>query len=143
MTSPYDDIIAATAGMYGLDVDLLQAQVSVESSFNPDAFRYEHDFFERYIKGKDAMGSKYGPLAACSFGLLQVLLETALEQGYTDRPEVLFVPRIGLSWGAKYLKSCLLRTGGNYHMALARYNGTGIAAVAYANKVYEVAGRTI
>jgi soluble lytic murein transglycosylase-like protein len=106
------------------------------------AFRYEHAFFDNYLRHKpEAKGYAYGPLAACSFGLLQILFETALETGFDDRPERLFDPRVGLAWGAKYLQSRLTLSGGDYHAALAAYNGSGPASRTYADRIYTLAGR--
>lgn len=133
-------LVVQVASMYGLRTDLLGAQILVESSGDPFAFRYEPEFFDRYIKDHaSAQGYRYGPLAACSFGLLQILLETALEIGFDDRPERLFDPRVGLNWGAKYLQRCLEATGNDYRKALARYNGAGTRADAYAMKVFALA----
>jgi hypothetical protein len=111
--------------------DVLLAQVLVESAGDPSAFRYEADFFDRYIRyNAMAKGRKYGPIAACSFGLLQIVLETAIEEGFDGQPWDLFVPRIGLTWGAKHLSTL-------YHgwadedvdRALAAYNGGKIGNV--------------
>lgn len=132
-------LVRQVAGVYRLPETLLAAQISVESGGDPNAFRYEPAYFERYILEKAVKGSKYGPLAACSYGLLQILLETALEIGFDDKPERLFEPRIGLSWGAKYLRYLWDGLGGeesSFRSALARYNGRGAAAQAYADKVY-------
>lgn len=145
---PFADLLHQTSNVYQLPYDLLVAQVQIESAFDPNAFRYEPAYFDHYIRGKSAdqvRGAPYGPLAACSYGLLQILLETALEIGYTDRPERLFDPRVGLAWGAKYLSRLwdgLGRAEGSYRVALARYNGRGPAADAYAQKVYQAAGRS-
>lgn len=141
LVTDYDDLIRQASLVYGHRFDLLQAQVIVESSGDPWAFRFEKDFFETYIKGKTVPGSPFGPLAACSYGLLQILLETALELGFSDRPEQLFVPRVGLAWGAKYLQRCRDREGGDSFKALMRYNGRGISARRYAEAVYIHAGR--
>jgi soluble lytic murein transglycosylase-like protein len=67
------------------------------------------------------------------------MLETALELGFDGRPEDLFVPRVGLSWGAKYLRRCLNITEDDYRRALARYNGAGQMAEAYATRVFTIA----
>lgn len=142
-SSPHDQLIADCALHYHLDRDLLRAQVSVESGFDAFAFRYEDAYFERYLRDKETRGSRYGPLAACSYGLLQIVLETALEAGFTDRPETLFIPRVGLAWGAQYLAACLSHTSGSYPAALARYNGRGAAASLYADRVLAVAGRSV
>jgi hypothetical protein len=151
--TPYTDLISQIALFYALPPDLLEAQVIHESSGDPNAFRYEPKFFETYIKSNsDAKGSAYGPLAACSYGLLQIMLETALEQGYAQRPELLFTPRVGLNEGAKRMQALWKWAGGmlsDYGRALAAYNG-GIGAAhagppfvnqAYVNAVYQLAGR--
>jgi len=149
----YTAIIQDIANVYALPSDLLEAQVLVESSGMADAFRYEGDYYERYIQQNPAAaGHAYGPLAACSFGLLQILLETAIEIGFTDRPEILFMPRVGLNWGAKYLRSLLDWSGGDYPRALAAYNGGKAAARVgvpipsavqhYVDRVYAVRGPT-
>ena len=147
MTTAHDDLILQVAGAYGLPFDLLQSQVVKESSGHADAFRYESAFYERYMKhNTSALGFSYGPLAACSYGLLQVMLETALEVAQFDgKPSDLFVPRIGLTIGAKVLKAYWDKLGGTpdtYKRALARYNGTGEAATQYADAIYVAAGRT-
>jgi soluble lytic murein transglycosylase-like protein len=141
-SSPYDALIQTVANTYGLPNDLLRAQVFQESSFDPMAFRYEKAFFDTYIRHKpEAKGYAYGPLAACSFGLLQILLETALEIGYNDEPQRLFTPQVGLSWGARYLQLRLQHASGDYHAALMAYNGSGPQAAAYADRIYTLAGR--
>ena len=65
----------------------------------------------------------------------------ALEHGFDDRPERLFDPRVGLTWGAKYLKHCLEVMGQDYRRALAKYNGSGARAEAYAARVFTIAGQ--
>ena len=140
--SPHADDILHIATSYSLPFNLLRAQIWVESTDDPYAFRYEHAFFEHYLRGKSTVkGAAYGPLAACSLGLLQILLETALEFGFNDRPEQLFVPRIGLEWGAKYLQHCLQRANGDYQIGLRYYNGQGPQAEAYAARIWMLAGK--
>lgn len=125
--TPDPVLVAQIAVANNLPVHLLTAQIMQESDGDPMAFRYEHAFFERYIHDKpDAKGFAYGPLAACSYGLLQIMLETALEIGYTDRPELLFLPRVGLTWGAKRMAILWNLVGSipsTYRVALAAYNG--------------------
>jgi hypothetical protein len=115
--------IARVASAYGLDAELLTAQVWVESSGRADAFRFESAYYDRYIRDNpDAKAMKFGPLAACSFGPLQILLETACELGFVGQPWDLFGP-VGLEWGAKYLRTLLEWSGGNIDAALAAFNG--------------------
>lgn len=122
--TPYTSLIVQAASNYSLPVDILEAQILQESNGRADAFRFEQAFYERYIKMNPmAVGFKYGPLAACSFGLMQIMLETAMESGYLDRPELLFMPRVGLNWGARYMKSLVDWAAGDIEQALAAYNG--------------------
>lgn len=120
----------------------LRAQILVESSGDPFAFRYEDGFFDRYIRDSSAAkAARFGPLAACSYGLLQIMLETAYEIGFTGRPEDLFVPRIGLTWGARKMRGLWLWAGGldsDYDQALAAYNGGTVhnATVPFRNQAY-------
>lgn len=112
------------ADNYGLPRNLLQAQCEQESNGDPFALRYEPHFFDRYIRGNpNAKAGQYGAFAACSLGLLQIMVETAYEIGFTDRPEALFNPRVGLAWGAKRMNGLLAASGNDYPSALAAYNG--------------------
>jgi soluble lytic murein transglycosylase-like protein len=118
------DAVAAAAAKYALDPALLSAQVLVESSGDPFAFRFEKQFFDTYVRDKSAAKAvRFGPLAACSYGPLQILLEVACELGFTGYPEELFNPAIGVDWGAKYLASLLAWAKGDYAQAFAAYNG--------------------
>lgn len=151
MKTPYDDLIRQVSNLYGLPFNLLQSQVLQESSGRADAFRFEQDFYERYIEtNQKALGFKYGKLAACSYGLLQIMFETALELGFTDQPHMLFDPRVGLSWGAKKMKALWEWSGGldaDYGKALSAYNGGTARAQgppfpnqAYVDAIYVRAG---
>lgn len=123
----YTDLIGQVASNLALPADLLEAQIVEESSGEPDAFRWEPGYYDEYIKGNAAArGARYGPLAACSYGLLQIMLETAIEIGFLGLPQDLFTPKIGLYWGAVYL-SHLRNAGGpnpaDLRTAIAAYNG--------------------
>jgi len=128
----------AAALRYGLSPAILWAQLAVESDRRWDAFRFEQDFYRRYIIGNGAAkAAKYGPLAACSFGPLQILLETAMEHGYAGEPHELFGPP-GLTAGASLLADLLRWAGGDYARALAAYNGGrgGNAKPPFRNQAY-------
>ena len=141
--TPYLAQITATAKGHALDVELLEAQVLVESSGRPDAFHFDLTFYERYIRTNPAAkAGRFGPLAACSYGLLQVELEVAYERGFQGLPHQLFDPAIGLEWGAKQLAYLLAYFHSDYTRALEAYNagiGNLPAGTAYANRVYEQA----
>lgn len=122
MISTHRPDLLTIAARYQLDPRLLEAQVWVESSDNPFALRYEHAFYVRYLQGKPQW-SAWGPLAACSYGLLQIVFATAVEDGFHGRPEDLFVPAIGLNAGALHFRKLLDHLGGDESAALAAYNG--------------------
>lgn len=146
MTDALALLVQHVADNVGLPSELVLAQVHVESGGDPFALRYEPSFFEKYIRhNPTANGYRYGPLSACSFGLLQIILETAIEIGFDGQPQDLFIDRIGLMWGAKYMKACWDTAGGTtetYPHALAMYNaGPGVAGppwpnAGYVNRVY-------
>ncbi len=147
MITAHDEEIKTAATFYGLPLDLLRAQVLHESAGMADAFRFEQGFYDRYIrKNASARGYRYGPLAACSYGLIQIVLETALEEGFDGQPWDLFIPRIGLAFGCKHMRTLWDGLGSameSYQYALARYNGTGDAALAYAEAIFAAAGRSV
>lgn len=137
--TPYTALIEEVADVYALPAPVLEAQILVESGGDANALRYEHDFFVRYIKDNPAAkGAVYGPLAACSYGLLQVMLETMLELGFPGRPEDLFTPRTNLVWAGKYLADLVRWAGGDLERALCAFNGGKQATMTkpYRNALY-------
>jgi hypothetical protein len=132
-------LVAVVAARYSLSPGLLQAQIIVESSGMADAFRWEPAYYTRYIRNNpQAKAARFGPLAACSFGPLQILLETACELGFSGLPWDLFDPAIGLDWGAHYLAQLLAWAKGDYHQSLAAFNGgkSGNAKPPFRNEAY-------
>lgn len=139
--TPYTALIQEVADVYALPAPVLEAQILVESAGDPFALRYEPEFFVRYIRDNaHARGRAYGPLAACSYGLLQILYETALEIGFPGRPEGLFDPRTNLIWAGKHLASLVTWADGQLARALAAYNAgrggwTSAEGQAYVDRV--------
>jgi hypothetical protein len=147
----FEPYIRQFADSYGLIDDLFRAQIIQESAGLSDAFRFEPAFYRRYIRGNPHAKTPavYGPLAACSYGLMQIMLETAWSIGFNDRPEVLFDTTTNLKWGCTYMRFLLDAYHENYPKALAAYNG-GPGAVLngppyrtqdYVNAVYSRAHR--
>lgn len=120
--SKYRALIESVAAQRQLDPDLLESQVLVESSDDPWAFRFEPAFYDRYLRGKPA-GAVWGPLGACSYGLLQILGTVAQELGFSGPPTDLFIPAYNLHWGALKLARLRDQCNGDIHSALAAYNG--------------------
>jgi hypothetical protein len=138
--TPDLSLVTSIATPLNLPADLLMKQIQVESSWDEWALRFEPVFFLRYVKGRpEAKAGHFGPLAACSYGLLQVMLEVAYEIGFTGRPEDLFDPQIGLLWGCKKLRAIWDRHPAMpYEQVLAIYNGgvLGNLAPPYRNQSY-------
>lgn len=117
--------IERAAAAHGVDADLLEALVLTESSGRADAFRFEPEFYARYLQGKPAWAGKIPRRVSSSYGLTQVMYSTALEYGFSPRaePEALFIPAINLNLGARILASLLRWSRFNVRQALAGYNG--------------------
>jgi hypothetical protein len=144
-------IVNHVATEFALDEGLLVGQVHVESNGRADSLRYEPAFYEHYIRDNQlAKAARFGPLAACSYGPLQIMLEVAYEIGFAGQPVDLFDAYTGLRWGAKYLRQLLDWADGDYVRALCAYNGGKQAALhvpyrtlGYAQKVFDAAGRPL
>lgn len=143
MRTPYTREIAAAAARFGLDAEFLEGQVVVESSGHTDAFRFESGFYERYLRNKPEWAGANPRRISSSYGLLQLMFPVAKECGYIGEPEGLFVPSVGLEWGARYLRSLLDWAEGDLTRALAAYNGGKGAAMkhpyptqAYVDRVF-------
>jgi|SRR5579864_8255987 len=114
------------AQKYALDRFLVCAVIEQESSWNPWAVRYEPLFFKSYIKpGNPDSPSTSQVMRACSFGLMQVMGQTAIEFGWrgTFLTE-LCDPDTGVDFGCRKLQRELMLHG-NAPGALQGYNGGG------------------
>lgn len=130
----YREMILDIAVQHGLDPVLVAAVVWQESSFNADAFRYEPDFWNRYLKNNPKYRHLNPRRVSSSYGLMQVMYCRVLEDRIADNdalpPEHLFVPETALHTGCALLAELfawaqnrtdsleLARTA-----ALASYNG--------------------
>lgn len=106
--SAYDDFIEQSAKNNGIDPDLIRAQMSQESSFNPNA-----------VSNKSAKG------------LMQIIPATAQRFGVKN----VFDPQQNIEGGAKYMKWLLDRFDGNVDLALAGYNAGEGAVEKYGRKI--------
>lgn len=123
MISKYRPLIVLAAQQAGIDPELLEAIVWQESSDDPFAFRYEAAFFKQAIRDNPrAKAHEFGPLAACSYGLCQILYEVACEDGFDGPPEDLFDPAHNLTVGARHLKTLLDWAAGDESKACGAYN---------------------
>lgn len=116
--------IEVAASRHGLDPNLVEAIVRCESSGLTHAYRYEDGFFRRYLADNPAYDGANPRRVSSSYGLMQVMYPTAKDElGFTDPPEYLFVPTIGLEAGCQYFSRLLKYTKGDLERAIAAYNG--------------------
>lgn len=130
----YKDVIVDYAIKYGLDPVLVCAVVWQESSFNADGFRYEPDFWNRYLKNNPKYRHLNPRRVSSSYGLMQVMYcrvhEDKLAENDALPPEHLFVPELNLRTGCQLLAELLAWASGKTSdpvlartAALAAYNG--------------------
>jgi len=100
----YRQMIQVAAERHTLDPQLVEAIVQVESGGQTDAFRFEPKFWSRYLaKLPDYRGANPRRVSA-SYGLMQIMYQTAKERGFDGQPEELFCPDVNLEWGCTHLR---------------------------------------
>lgn len=105
MRTRYWNEILVAAKIHQLDPTLVEAVVVQESSGNTDAFRFEPNFYNRYIKPKGLFPGQNPRRVSSSYGLMQLMYPVAVELGYKEPPEKLFQPETGLYWGCVKLRA--------------------------------------
>jgi len=106
----------------GLDEALVCAVVEQESDWNTWAIRAEPEFDVRYEKPLHLVATEEWT-RSMSWGLMQLMGETARERGFTDAIPELLDPGTGLQWGCVQLKAMLHLAAGDIKKALLFYNG--------------------
>lgn len=105
------------------DISIIPVIVGIcktESSLDIMAFRFEPGFYKQY---KDKITPQLDALAAsASYGLMQIMGQTARELGFSGDFSRLFIPSINLEYGIKYFRKQLKRYDGDIDAALAAYN---------------------
>lgn len=135
MTDYRREIVQA-AREHGLDPNLVEAVVVIESSGRTDAFRYEPGFWDRYLRTNVDYLGEVPRRVSSSYGLMQVMAPVARELGLTREPEYLFVPSVGLHFGCLKLANLLKWAQGDTAKALEAYNGGKGSVGSQATKRY-------
>lgn len=104
----YQLSVQQVAQRWGIDPALLDAVITVESGYNPQA-----------LSPKGAQG------------LMQLMPDTAVRYGVTDRSD----PLANLEGGARYLRDLLLMFKGDVTLALAGYNAGEHAVIKAGNRI--------
>lgn len=116
----------SAAAQHGLDADLVCAVIEQESSWRTHEIRYEQDFFDRYcfpLLKNSEMTPTEARARAFSWGLMQVMGQTAREFGYPEALPALCIPQNGIAIGCKVLAHKVAVNGGNVRDALNAWNG--------------------
>jgi len=120
------------------DVALFAGWVHAESRWHPYAMRYEPAFRRTYVDPIPDLSETERVGRSTSWGLLQIMGQTAREFGYTGRYlSGLCDPATNLDLAATILKT-RFAIDGNWDGALARYNGglMGNRRAPYRNAYY-------
>ena len=130
MNEIHIETVRKYALQYNLDPALICAVVEQESNWDTYAARYEPAFYKRYIQPLLDNGTVKTATEAMdrstSFGLMQVMGQTAREQGFTGQSLFrLCNPDVGLEMGCKVLRHKIDAAGGDLKAGLLLYNGGG------------------
>jgi soluble lytic murein transglycosylase-like protein len=120
------ELAIKAAEAHGIDPALVCAVCHHESgNWKPYAVRYEPTFYGRYIV-QMKLSETEKTLRATSFGLMQVMGQTAREFGFNgDYLTELLEPMNGIEYGCRKLARCLDQANGDVRSALLLYNGGG------------------
>lgn len=118
----YRALIDFAADQHGLDADLVAAIVEQESNNRFHAYRFEPNFYAKYLATNPMYAQREPREVAASFGLMQVLYTTAVEHGYAGAPWGLFDPAVSLEYGCRVLAELLEWAHGHVRQAVAAYN---------------------
>lgn len=122
-----DDLIQlakSVADTFGLTPSLVCAVCEQESGWNPNATRFEPDFKERYIDRLN-LSEEETNNRSTSWGLMQIMGQSAVEIGYSNPFEQLLMPEVGLVWGCRLLELKFQHARMDVKTALLLWNGGG------------------
>lgn len=130
----YKHMIALAALNHGLEPAVVAGLIWQESEFCANAYRFEPNFWNRYLKPQEKFRHLNPARVSSSYGLMQIMypivLEDKLKENDTWAPEALFDPELNLLTGCAWLKGLIdwasKRTADPQlalEAALASYNG--------------------
>lgn len=126
LSTPQSRLLFVTpyAQKFGLEPEIVCAVCEQESAWEPGAARFEPAFLRRYVEPL-----KFSLLEeldrSTSWGLMQIMGQTAVEFGFVGRCSDLRDPEQGVLWGCKKLQRCYFIHGAIDDTALLAYNGGG------------------
>jgi soluble lytic murein transglycosylase-like protein len=117
-------LVAPIAAQYALAPALVCAVCEQESAWNAGDVRFEPGFLKEYVL-KLNLPDLVALDRATSWGLMQIMGQTAVELGYVGLPSNLRDPATGVQFGCKKLAKCMDLHPGDLNAALEAYNGGG------------------
>ena len=134
-----DKLFCLNARKYKLEKLWLKALAIIESNLNPRAYRYEQNFWEKYLKNHPDWKDRDPKIVSASWGIGQIMFTTAWALGLRTQPdeamaEDLCNPVINIELYAKLLRQNLDKLQKDriklkfswldmFAAALSRYNG--------------------
>jgi hypothetical protein len=102
-----DKLFCVTANKYKLKKLLLKAIAICESSLDEHAYRYEPEFFRRYLADNPEWKDKDPAIVSASHGLYQLMWTTAWHLGFRGTQDDLWNPVINTELAGKLLRRLL------------------------------------
>src|SRR5271156_6763049 len=114
------------ATKYSLDAAIVAAVIEQESTWNPYAVRFEPAFLARYVQPLQLPDITETQLRAHSFGLMQIMGQTAREFGFLGKfLTELCDPDTAVDFGCRKLAKCFTDAHGAPEKALLTSTGGG------------------
>jgi soluble lytic murein transglycosylase-like protein len=107
-----------------LDPALVCAIVEQESGWEPWAVRYEPGYYERYVAPHGFTPTE-AQARSFSWGLMQMMGDSARSLGFTGHLASLCDPATGLAWGCRFFVEKVKLAGGDVRKGLLYWNGGG------------------
>lgn len=104
-----------------LDPALVLAIIEQESGFIQWAVRYEPDFLEKYVPENLSVTERH--MRTTSWGLMQVMGQSARECGYAGPLAQLCEPETGIRVGCELFSRKMAKANSSIHQALLYWNG--------------------
>src|SRR4029450_7443833 len=104
MNNDFDPLISASSARWGVPFQWVKAVIGTESNFDPDAYRAEPR------------------IGDASYGLMQLLSETARGLGFSGDPAELYDPERNIDLGTKLLAQLRARYGADFRRVYSAYN---------------------
>jgi soluble lytic murein transglycosylase-like protein len=108
---------------HGLAPALVCAMIEQESNFDPWAYRYEQGFYYKYVVPLH-LSTTESMARSTSWGLLQVMGQSARELGFKGWLTKLCDPETGIEIGCQWFKVKLAKAAGDLNKALLYWNGS-------------------